>query len=185
MPYQWKQHAEFDDGAVVNGGMILAKYLFIYTLVSQIEKNFLLGYFTLCIDNKPSSYQSKLVSLYVASFKRDEWEKYISELTEADLTTNNATSLLRSVDQNIHEMLKYMENAKQHYTYDSYLVESNRKYVKFSISYIHFNFFFFFSYVQNWSILQCIVIIISSVTQVYFVRKLFAFTNGKASRPRA
>lgn len=22
MPYQWKQHAEFDDGAVANGGII-------------------------------------------------------------------------------------------------------------------------------------------------------------------
>lgn len=126
------------------------------------------------------------MSLYVASFKRDEWEKYISELTEADITTNNATSLLRNVDHNIHEMLKHLENSKQHYTYDSYLIESNRKYVKFNIihSFINFN-LFLFSYVQNWSILQCIVIIISSVTQVYFVRKLFAFTNGKGNRPRA
>lgn len=85
------------------------------------------GYYTLCIDNKPSSFQSKLVSLYVASFKRDEWEKYIAELTEADLTTNNATNLLRNVDSNIHEMLKHLENSKQHYTYDSYLIESNRE----------------------------------------------------------
>lgn len=139
----------------------------------------------MCVDNKPSSYQSKLVSLYVASFKRDEWEKYISELTEADLTTNNATNLLRNVDHNIHEMLKYLENSKQQYTYDSYLSESNRKYV-FTSSKLVFNILYFVcSYVQNWSILQCIVIIISSVTQVYFVRKLFAFTNGKGSRPRA
>ena len=63
----------------------------------------------------------------MASFKRDEWEKYIQELTDADLTTNNATALLRNVDHNINEMVRHMENSKQQYTYDSYLVESNKK----------------------------------------------------------
>src|SRR6218665_1480955 len=63
MPYQWKQHAEFDDGEVSSG-----------------------GYYALCIDNKPAAYQSKLVSLYVASFKRDEWDKYIQELSENDVS---------------------------------------------------------------------------------------------------
>jgi len=132
MPYQWKQHTEFDDGQVQNG-----------------------GYYALCIDNKPSSFQSKLVSLYVASFKRDEWEKYIQELTDADVSANNATALLRNVDNNINEMMRFLENSKQQFTYDSYLIESNK------------------NYVQNWSILQCVVIVIASIVQAIFVRKLF------------
>lgn len=38
------------------------------------------------------------------------------------------------------------------------------------------------SYVQKWSIAQILVIIITTTTQVYFVRKLF---DVKTSRPRA
>ena len=63
----------------------------------------------------------------MASFKRDEWEKYIQELTDADVTANNATNLLRNVDMNINEMMRHLENSKQQYTYDAYLVESNKK----------------------------------------------------------
>ncbi|KAJ6219315.1 hypothetical protein RDWZM_005127 [Blomia tropicalis] len=146
LPYQWKQHAEFDDGAVIQG-----------------------GYYALCVDNKPASFQSKLVSLYVASFKRNEWERYIQELSDADMVANNATNMMRNVDNNINEMMRYLENSKQQYTYDSYLSESNR------------------NYVQNWSILQCIVIMISSIVQVVFVRKLFSMNEGGKgySRPRA
>ena len=63
----------------------------------------------------------------MASFKRDEWEQYIQELTDADVTANNATALLRNVDMNINEMMRHLENSKQQYTYDAYLVESNKK----------------------------------------------------------
>lgn len=34
---------------------------------------------------------SKLVSLYVAAYRRDEWESYIEELTAADITVSNFT----------------------------------------------------------------------------------------------
>ena len=114
-----------------------------------------IGYYSLCIDNKPSSFQSKLVSLYLASLKRDEWEKYVQELSEADVTSNNATALLRNVQWNINEMMKYLEHSKQQHSYDGYLAESNNRYV------------------QNWSLLQCIIIIACSIVQVIFVRKLF------------
>lgn len=87
----------------------------------------IIGYYALCVDNKPASFQSKLVSLYVASFKRNEWERYIQELSDADMVANNATNMMRNVDNNINEMMRYLENSKQQYTYDSYLSESNRK----------------------------------------------------------
>ncbi|OTF73313.1 transmembrane emp24 domain-containing protein 1-like protein, partial [Euroglyphus maynei] len=141
MPYQWKQHAEIDDSTVPQS-----------------------GYYSLCIDNKPSSFQSKLVSLYLASLKRDEWEKYIQELSDADVTSNNATALLRNVQWNINEMMKYLEHSKQQHSYDGYLAESNNRYV------------------QNWSILQCIVIVACSIVQVIFVRKLFESNEFDAKK---
>ena len=104
MPYQWKQHAEFDDGEVSSG-----------------------GYYALCIDNKPAAYQSKLVSLYVASFKRDEWDKYIQELSENDVSGQNATRILRNLDHNLNEVMRHLENTKAQYSHDIYLVESNHK----------------------------------------------------------
>lgn len=95
----------------------------------------------------------------MASLKRDEWEKYIQELSEVDVTSNNATALLRNVQWNINEMMKHLEHSKQQHSYDGYLAESNNRYV------------------QNWSILQCAVVIACSIVQVIFVRKLFESNN--------
>lgn len=123
----------------------------------------------MCIDNKPSRFASKLVSMYVASFKRNEWESYIQELTNADLSVANTTNMLRNVDQNINSMINYLEFSKQQHSYDWHLIESNNQYV------------------QNWSIIQCVVIVISGLVQVYFVRKLFNMepNSGKGFRGRA
>lgn len=127
------------------------------------------GFYQLCIDNTLSRFASKLVSLYVAAFKRDEWEQYIEELNSHEVTVANFTNSLQNVDQNIGVMLKCLDHSRRQMSHDWYVVEGNH------------------SYVQLWSIAQCIVIIISSVTQVYFVKKLFLdndATGGKF-KPRA
>jgi hypothetical protein len=49
------------------------------------------GYYQFCIDNSLSRFASKVVSLYVSSYKRDEWEKYVEELTESDGRMSNVT----------------------------------------------------------------------------------------------
>lgn len=122
----------------------------------------------MCIDNSPSRFQSKLVSLYIASFKRDEWEKYVQELSDAEVTVANFTSSLKNVDHNIGSMLKSLDQSRRQHTHDWYIVESNQRYV------------------QNWSIIQCTVIIISSVVQVFFVRKLFDSRDmNLKGKPRA
>lgn len=72
----------------------------------------------MCIDNSVSRFASKLVSLYVASFKRDEWEKYIQELTDAEVTVANFTSSLANVDQNIGSMLKRLDQSRRSHTAD-------------------------------------------------------------------
>ena len=131
----------------------------------------LLGFYQLCIDNTLSRFASKLVSLYVAAFKRDEWEKYIEELTGQDITVSNFTNSLANVDQNIGTMLKNLDHSRRQMSHDWYIVEGNH------------------SYVQLWSVVQCIVIIFSSVTQVFFVKKLFLDSEkaavGSVYKPRA
>jgi hypothetical protein len=144
MPYQWKAHAEYDENSIQTP-----------------------GYYAMCIDNTVSRFASKLVSLYVASFKRDEWEKYIQELTDAEVTVGNFTNSLRNVDNNIGEMIKKLDASRRVNSYDWYLVDGNNRYV------------------QNWSIAQCIVIIISSVVQVFFVKKLFDVKDSLRGKPKA
>jgi hypothetical protein len=144
MPYVWKPHAEFDEASVQSP-----------------------GYYSLCIDNTGSRFASKLVSLYVASFKRDEWEKYIQELTDAEVTVGNFTNSLRNVDNNIAAMIKSLDHSRRVNSADWYLVDGNNRYV------------------QNWSIAQCIVVIISSVVQVFFVKKLFDVKDTLKGKPKA
>jgi len=144
MPYQWKAHAEYDESSIQTP-----------------------GYYAMCIDNTVSRFASKLVSLYVASFKRDEWEKYIQELTDAEVTVSNFTNSLRNVDMNIGEMIKKLDASRRVNSYDWYLVDGNNRYV------------------QNWSIAQCIVVIISSVVQVFFVKKLFDVKDSLRGKPKA
>ncbi|XP_054154298.1 transmembrane emp24 domain-containing protein 6-like [Oppia nitens] len=144
MPYQWKPHAEYDEASVQTP-----------------------GYYSLCIDNTVSRFASKLVSLYVASFKRDEWEKYIQELTDAEVTVGNFTNALRTVDNNIGLMIKSLDHSRRLNTADWYLVDGNNRYVR------------------NWSIAQCIVVVISSVVQVVFVKKLFDSKDPLKGKPRA
>jgi len=123
----------------------------------------------MCIDNTLSRFASKLVSMYVAAFKRDEWEKYIDELNGQEVTVGNFTQSLANVDQNIGVMLKALDHSRKQMSHDWYLVEGNH------------------SYVQNWSIVQCLVIIVSSVTQVFFVKKFFLDNDntGGKFKPRA
>jgi hypothetical protein len=91
--------------------------------------NELIGYYAMCIDNTVSRFASKLVSLYVASFKRDEWEKYIQELTDAEVTVGNFTNSLRNVDNNIGEMIKKLDASRRVNSYDWYLVDGNNRYL--------------------------------------------------------
>ncbi|RWS26745.1 transmembrane emp24 domain-containing protein 6-like protein [Leptotrombidium deliense] len=139
LPHQWQESNEYEEASVATP-----------------------GFYEMCIDNTFSRFAAKLVSLYVASYKKDEWEKYIDELTAADVTSS-----IQNVDQNIATILKYVEQSKRHITHDWYLVDGNNRYV------------------QNWSLLQCVVIILSSVVQAFVLKSLFSFDSGQKGKPRA
>lgn len=146
LPYKWSENAEHEESSVHNG-----------------------GYYQFCIDNSLSRFASKLVSLYVASYKRDEWDKYISELTANDVVVSNFTASLSNVDKNIGTMLKSLDQSRRHHSHDWYLVDGNNRYI------------------QNWSIAQCLIIVLSSVVQVFAVKRFFTADEKSSSKgkPRA
>ena len=147
LPYQWTESADLDEASVP-----------------------VPGYYAFCLDNSPSRFASKLVSLYVASFKRDEWEAYVGDLSGLDVTVANFTTALANVDRNIASMLKSLDHSRRQNSMDFYLLESTS------------------SYVTYWSVVQCIVIMSSSAIQVYFVKKLFLddmSAKGSVVRPSA
>lgn len=132
-PYTWTESLDFEEKSI------------------QIP-----GYYTFCIDNSPSKFISKMVSLYVASFKRDDWERFVGDLTGYDVTVSNFTKSLATVDENIGSILKSLDHSRRKGIADWYILEANN------------------SYIQLWSIFQSIVICITSVIQVYIIRFFFS-----------
>ena len=76
-------------------------------------------------------------------------------------------SSIEQVKTSISDALIHQAQSRMHVIKDWYLVTGNNKYI------------------QYWSILQCCVILISTGCQVYFVRRLFRYTNVKPPKPRA
>lgn len=130
-PYTWKQSAEYEE-------------------VSKTG-----GYYSVCIDNQFSRFAAKLINLYMTTFRYDLWEKYTQELEQLDISVNNFTHSIKSVDQRIHEILLFQSQARAKESRDFNLLLSNN------------------SYVQYWSMAQCVAIIAAGAFQVFFLRKLF------------
>jgi len=120
------------------------------------------GYYGVCIDNQFSRFASKLVNIYITTFRYDEWEKYTKELEALDMNVQNFTVMISGVDQRIGGVLQLLHKSRSHESRDAAMLEDSLSYVSF------------------WSLMQCLVIMATSSVQVYFVRKLFETqTNGK------
>jgi hypothetical protein len=122
------------------------------------------GYYSVCIDNQFSRFAAKLVNLYLTVIRYDQWDKFTKEVEELNLSVENFTESIKGVERNINEMLQYQHHTRGRETWDFNLLEDNNRYV------------------QNWSVVQILVITFTTVLQVYFVRKLFDIKNV---RPRA
>ena len=75
--------------------------------------------------------------------------------------------MLNNVNKNTNKMLKMASVSRGHMLKDWYTIRTN------NVS------------VQLWSIVMCVVIVATSLFQVYFVRRMFGIPNAKASKPRA
>merc|ERR1719192_1253988 len=131
-PYAWKASSEYEESDITAG-----------------------GYYSVCLDNQFSRFSAKLVNLYITTFRYDEWEKFSQELQDMDVTVENFTSTLRSVDQRIQVMRQFQSMSRGGEARDFNLIQDNS------------------SYVQTWSIAQIVVVILCTVIQVNFVKSLF------------
>ncbi|KAJ6640768.1 Transmembrane emp24 domain-containing protein 5 [Pseudolycoriella hygida] len=123
------------------------------------------GYYAVCIDNQFSRFAGKLVNMYITVIKYEEWDKYAKEIEALQLDMQNFTAVVQVVEKNINDMLQFQFNSRSRESRDMALLLDNN------------------SYIQNWSITQITVIILTCTVQVYFVRKLFDIKTG-SSRSR-
>merc|ERR1719305_117985 len=131
-PYAWKASSEYEESDIPSG-----------------------GYYSVCLDNQFSRFSAKLVNLYLATFRYDEWEKFSQELQDMDVTVENFTSTLKTVDQRIQIMRQFQSMTKSGEARDFNLIQDNS------------------AYVQNWSIAQALVVMLCTAVQVYFVKSFF------------
>ncbi|KAK7481417.1 hypothetical protein BaRGS_00027373 [Batillaria attramentaria] len=121
-----------------------------------------------CIDNTFSRFAGKLVYLYFVSFVMADWSRYVQEITDINILAENFTVSLSVVEASINGIKNAQSQQRFHIISDWYLLTGNNKFV------------------QNWSIAQCVVIIVASAVQVIFVRRLFRTTNvTPTAKPRA
>lgn len=124
------------------------------------------GYYAICLDNQFSRFASKLVNIYITVIKYDQWTKYAQEIEGLQLNMQNFTATIGTVERNINGMLQYQSHSRSSEARDFALLIDNN------------------SYVQNWSIAQISVILLTCSIQVYFVRKLFDINTGGYGRAR-
>lgn len=117
------------------------------------------GYYSICIDNRLSLASPRIVKLYFMAIRSDQWQQYKQEVEEQNLSIQNFTNAIMHVEKNIDEMLRILHWKRSREEKNLNLLLNNS------------------SYVQMWSITQVIVIIVTIMVQVYFIRKLFHLNN--------
>ncbi|XP_060552557.1 transmembrane emp24 domain-containing protein 6-like isoform X4 [Ruditapes philippinarum] len=126
------------------------------------------GPYAICLDNTMSRMASKLVYVFLVTYVEEEWSKYRQEIEEVELTVSNFTVSIQNVHESVKDALVHQAQSRMHVIKDWYLITGNN------------------SYIQTWSICQCVVVIMCSGIQVFFVRRLFRGTNvTPTAKPRA
>ncbi|KAK3592585.1 hypothetical protein CHS0354_001751 [Potamilus streckersoni] len=126
------------------------------------------GVYSICIDNTLRPFSSKLVYLYLGTYVESEWDKYSKELDDIHVAVSNFATSINSVENSINEVLKHQAHTKMIWAWDYYWAYRNS------------------NYVQYWAILHCAIFFVTSVFQVYFVRRLFRYVNvTPTAKPRA
>lgn len=126
------------------------------------------GPYALCLDNTASLVYNKLVYMFLVTYVEEEWSQYRQEIESVQLTVYNFTASIQNVQQSITDALVRQAQSRMHLIKDWYLISGNN------------------TYVQWWSICQCVVVMLCSCIQTVFVRRLFKTTNATSpSKPRA
>lgn len=124
------------------------------------------GYYSVCVDNQFSRFAGKLINIYITVIKYDEWDKFTKEIEALQLNMENFTTTIKTVERNINDMQLFQSHTRSREARDAALLKDNN------------------SYVQNWSLIQIMVITLTTSVQVYFVKKLFDIKTGPGGRTR-
>lgn len=142
----------------------------IYNLVShptgtyQTQQTVLTGDYAICLDNQYSHMTSKLVYLYILTFKQEDVMKKFQHDRDLNETSHVATEITSKIIYNLIEVHSQQAMARFRQTRDEYLIESNN------------------SLVLYWSLFQSLLIIFCAVFQVYFIRRLFTVKSSSSSK---
>ncbi|XP_041377557.1 transmembrane emp24 domain-containing protein 6-like [Gigantopelta aegis] len=122
----------------------------------------------MCIDNLRGQFGSKLVLLEILSFHDQDWENYMEHMEDYDDLRSELATSLGEVDQSISQMKRFQSHTRMNIVRDWYVIQSNNKYISY------------------YSLVQCFVIVICSLSQVYMLRRFFRTVPVTPnSKPRA
>ncbi|XP_019635996.1 PREDICTED: transmembrane emp24 domain-containing protein 6-like [Branchiostoma belcheri] len=124
----------------------------------DMKKQDVPGTFSICLSN-PSKLYNKLVYLYVAVYRLEDWEKYRQIQSPQEMEAmglGQITTSLNHVADNVKDIGYITKIIKLHKLVDFYTVSSS------------------LNYVTRMGLCNCVLIVGSGLLQVYFVRKLFA-----------
>nr|XP_058900919.1 transmembrane emp24 domain-containing protein 6 [Kogia breviceps] len=127
------------------------------------------GFYQLCVKNQQNRFGSVQVYLNFGVFyegpEMDHKEK--KERKQLNDTLDAIEKSTRKLQNNIFHMWRYYNFARMRKTADSFLLQSN------------------YNYVNWWSTAQSLVIILSGILQLYFVKRLFNIpTTTDTKKPR-
>jgi hypothetical protein len=83
------------------------------------------------------------------------------------MSVGNFTSVLQGVDRRVQVMRQFQQLSRGLESRDYNLLVSNM------------------SYVSTWSLAQVVVVVLSGIVQVYFVKKLFADPRGGQAKSKS
>jgi len=126
------------------------------------------GYYAICLDNQFSKMAAKLINLYITTFRNDLWERHAEEMQKYDMNVANVTAAFTTVTGRVNSMLQYQSMSRgreaRHY---QLLLDNN-------------------VWVQRWSLGLCLALVVASVSQVVFLRRLLGDGKTNATTtPRA
>ncbi|KAK6966237.1 transmembrane emp24 domain-containing protein 7 [Biomphalaria glabrata] len=127
------------------------------------------GTYAICIDNAFNRFGHKLVYVFIVTFVMQEWVQFQQELGEVNILTANFSTSLQSVQESVSAVTEFQSSARFNVIRDYYLLNDINKYV------------------QMWSVAQCVLIVVASLTQVFSLRRLFktSAVTPTTSKPRA
>ncbi|XP_061188552.1 transmembrane emp24 domain-containing protein 5-like [Saccostrea echinata] len=126
------------------------------------------GYHHVCIDNTHSRFSGKLVYIHIVTYIMEEWAKYMEEIQSVSLTVQNFSRSLTDVQTSVDTVRFHQSESRMHVVRDWYLAIGNNKHIMY------------------WSIFQISIIMMTSVFQIFCLRRLFSTTAVTPSqKPRA